>query len=368
MTKSPQPRRQKLARVTYDEYDGEIHVGKTGSFGWDQVGEAFGSLEAVGSASLTQLRDALKRAGRTSFAVSTDSAEHFDPEFASSNDTTFEFKSGKLLTKIEGWLGGHGDDESDALERLILHYLRERRSNVEFFEVYTYSADTHASLTYASPYYTRSVREIAALAHDAKALLSAAVTGSVTPSSGLALILGGHAEAFVGLYESAWLEAKRAPYELADDAQGLELALDVAALANSESGGLLVVGLATKKDGDGDRITKVTPTKVELISRRKHRQLLDRLVYPAIAGLELHAVSHGSEGLGLLVIEVPAQPEQLKPFLVSGTLIRGKVRGGYFTLVTRRGDARMATSPAEIHGLLTAGRLATRLNPRKGKG
>jgi hypothetical protein len=112
----------------------------------------------------------------------------------------------------------------------------------------------------------------------------------------------------------------------------------------------------------------VTPTKIELINRRKHRQLLDRLVYPAITGLELHVASHGSDGLGILVVEVPAQPEQVKPFLVSGTLVQGKVRGSYFTLVTRRGDARMSASPAEIHGLLAAGRLATRLNPPKRKG
>lgn len=193
MTGSRAGRRQKLAKVTYDECDGQIHVGKTGSFGWNQLDEAMGSLEEVGSASLTQLRDALKRAGRMSFPVSSDSAEHLDPEYASANDTTFKFKSGKLLTEIEGWLGGYGDDESDALERLISHYLLERRSTVVFFEAHTYSGDTYLRLTYESPYYARSVREIATLARDAKALLSAAVTGSVTPSSGLALILGGHA-------------------------------------------------------------------------------------------------------------------------------------------------------------------------------
>lgn len=154
----------------------------------------------------------------------------------------------------------------------------------------------------------------------------------MTPSSGLALLLGGHPQAFIGLYESSWLEVKRAPYDLSDDAHRLELAMDVAALANSESGGILVIGLATKKDRDGDRIVSVTPTKLELISPGKHRQLLDRLVYPAIAGLELHRVSYGTAGLGILAIEVPVQPEQLKPFLVSGTLVRGKVRGGFFTL------------------------------------
>src|SRR5438046_2333560 len=101
------PRRRsgaKLARVRYDPYDGEIIVEKGGSFGWNPMGEPIGSLEEVGAASLTQLRDALTRAGQTRFAVSRDSANRFDPEYASSDDTTFEFKSGKLLTTIEGWL------------------------------------------------------------------------------------------------------------------------------------------------------------------------------------------------------------------------------------------------------------------------
>jgi hypothetical protein len=354
-------RRAKHAKVKYDFYDGDIHVGEEGSFGWDPLGEPIGSLEAVGDASLTQLRDALKKAGQAGFAVSRDSAKHFDAEYASADDTSFEFKGGRLLTKIEGFLGGYSDDESDALERLITNYLSERRAAVEFFEAYTYSGDTHVSLTYEAPYYGRSVRDVAALAYDAKALLSAAVTGRIGQSSALDLILGGHAEALVGLYESSWLEAKRAPYDLTDVAQKLELALDVAALANSETGGLLVVGLATKNDSRGDRVVGVTPTKPELIDRRKYRQHLDRLIYPAVAGLDLHLVSHGSEGLALLAVEIPSQAEQVKPFLVGGTLIQGKLRGSYFTVATRRDDSRMVASPAEIHGLLAAGRLATRL-------
>ncbi|MEX2210602.1 MAG: hypothetical protein WD689_02400 [Gaiellaceae bacterium] len=359
------PRRKnppKLEKVTYDEYEGEIVVGGTNSFGWDQLGEPLGSLEAVGQGSLTHLRDALLRAGHNTFAVSTDRAEHFDAEYAFSHDTSFSFESGKLLTKIEFWLGGYADENSDpALEDLISRYLAARRSTLEFFEAYTYSENTMVSLTYASPYYNRSVRDLAFVAFDAKALLSAAVTGSITPSTGLALLLGGHVKALVGLYESAWLEAKRAPYNLADEAHRLELALDVAALANSESGGLLVIGLATKKDRDGDRIAKVTPTRLDLINPSRYRQHLDRLIYPAISGLELHTIRHEADGLGLLAIEVPVQPEEIRPFLVSGALIHDKLRGGYFSIPTRRSDARLPASPAEVHGLLSAGRLATRL-------
>jgi hypothetical protein len=364
MARARREKRPKLLRVVYDEYDHEIRVGRAGAFGWDPAGEAVGSLEVVGRASLTQLREALRRAGRTGFAVSTDRAEHFDPEYASQHDTVFEFESGKLITKVEGWLGAFSDDDTGALERLMNNYLSARRSTIKFFEIYTYSGDTFVSLTYDTPYYNRAVREVAALAFDAKALLSAAVTGNVTPSSALALILGGHAEALVGMYENSWLEAKRAPYHLGDQVSELELALDVASLANSDSGGLLVVGLTTKRDRDGDRIAKVTPTQLGLINRRVHRQLLDRLIYPAVSALELHVVTHGSEDSGLLVIEVPSQPEQLKPFLVTGMFSAGKVRGAYFTVATRRGDARMGASAAEIHGLLAAGRLATRLKER----
>jgi hypothetical protein len=350
--------------VKYDLYEGEIRVGEKGSFGWDPLGEPVGSLEAVGRGSVTQLRDALRQAGQTGFAVSRDSAKHFDAEYASIDDTSFRFVGGKLVTKVEGFLGGYADDESNALEGLVTNYLRERGAAVEFFEAYTYSGDTHVSLAYETPYYGRSIRDVAALALDTKALLTAAVTGRIERSSAVELVLGGHAEALIGLYESAWLEVKRAPYDLTDEAQRLELALDVAALANGETGGLLIVGLATKNDGRGDRIVRVTPTKPELIDRRKYRQHVDRLVYPAVAGLELHVVSHGSQGLALLMIDVPIQPEQVKPFLVGGAVIKGKLRGSYFTVAARRDDSRLVASPAEIHGLLAAGRLATRLEER----
>lgn len=176
MARSRKRRPTRLAKVTFDEYAGDLLVGKTGSFGWNPLGEALGSLEEVGPASLTQLRDALRRAGLVGFAVSTDRAEHFDPEYASADDIWFEFQRGKLITKIEGWLDGYAEDDS-TLERLISHYLGVRRCVLEFFEVYTYSGNSHFSLTYDTPYYGRRVRAVFALARDTKALLGAAVTG-----------------------------------------------------------------------------------------------------------------------------------------------------------------------------------------------
>jgi hypothetical protein len=67
-------------------------------------------------------------------------------------------------------------------------------------------------------------------------------------------------DALVGELESDWLECKQSPYRLETDRQKLELAKDIAGLANA-AGGLLLLGFATAKDPThgADRIAEVKP-------------------------------------------------------------------------------------------------------------
>jgi hypothetical protein len=75
----------------------------------------------------------------------------------------------------------------------------------------------------------------------------------------LAKLAGGDFEALVREPESDWLECKRSPYQLSTDKHKLELAKDVAGLANA-AGGLLLIGFATARDAthDVDRVSHVS--------------------------------------------------------------------------------------------------------------
>jgi hypothetical protein len=60
------------------------------------------------------------------------------------------------------------------------------------------------------------------------------------------------------------------------------------------------------------------------------------------------------------VISVPPQLDELKPFLVHGAVIDGKINDTYFSIVSRRADEIVPTDPQAVHALLTAGRAALR--------
>lgn len=58
----------------------------------------------------------------------------------------------------------------------------------------------------------------------------------------------------------------------------------------------------------------------------------------------------------LLVLEVPSQASELKPFIVEGSVVEGEDLGNSFLIPQRRGDGINPISGREIHGLL-AGRM-----------
>lgn len=65
------------------------------------------------------------------------------------------------------------------------------------------------------------------------------------------LLLAGKPEMLLGQLESDWLEAKRKNYGISAQSQKYEFACDIASLANSPSGGILVIGIGTERDHAG---------------------------------------------------------------------------------------------------------------------
>ena len=58
----------------------------------------------------------------------------------------------------------------------------------------------------------------------------------------------------LGLAECGWLDVKAGVYRLDDPAKALELAKDVAAFANTGTGGMILVGYTTRKHYDREII------------------------------------------------------------------------------------------------------------------
>jgi hypothetical protein len=243
---------------------------------------------------------------------------------------------------------------------IIEPLLTRRRARLESIELGDTEPGPSWELRIRPSIRNRTVAEIAALGDDVIALAAAAASGDVNRETALDLLRSGRAELLVGQPESDWLEAKSVAYDLGTDRAKIELAQDVARFANSERGGLIIVGAKAKRWSDGERIVGLNPLKVAPSSQRYHG-VIDHRVHPPIEGLEVIAVSiRAMAGGHLLVVHVPPQPEELKPFLVHGAIVAGRVEGAFISIVRRRGEQSIPIEASAIHAQLAAGRALLR--------
>jgi hypothetical protein len=179
-----------------------------------------------------------------------------------------------------------------------------------------------------------------------------------TPNGAYLHVISGRPELMIGQAESNWLEAKGEPYRLKDNAQRYELALDLASMANTDTGGLLLVGFTTQRNSSNDDvISAVVGCDPTLIKPDQYFDAVKDKLVPRIVGLDIQCVSWGN-GV-LLAIRVPAQPEYLKPFMVRGGVVsENRISGSAFTIAQRTGTAKWSLSAEAVHSLISAGRLA----------
>ncbi|MEV0234692.1 hypothetical protein [Nonomuraea sp. NPDC050786] len=191
------------------------------------------------------------------------------------------------------------------------------------------------------------------------ALLAAAYAGRVTRETVADLVLGGRPDLLIGLPEGPWLDVKACHYDLSVDRGKISLAEAVSRFANAEDGGVVVVGMDTKRIPGGEVIKSVRPVPVDTATMRRYRQAIESRVFPFPAALKIDPIETTS-GHGLVVISVPAQEEELKPFLVHGAIVGGRVEGAYISIVRRSGEDSIPITAQQIHSTLAAGRALLR--------
>ena len=178
-----------------------------------------------------------------------------------------------------------------------------------------------------------------------------------TPYLALRMIQLGQAQALLGLQESEWLECKSFAYEFKNLHESLwkhELAENVAQFANTESGGLLVIGFHTKRQAGVDTIDKITPVPVSNTRLQTYRDILRQRIHPPVSRLLIESFPwNGGE---IVCISVPAQKYENQPYLVSGLIIQGRYIRSGVTIVRRQGDSSIPITAEEIHSTLVAGR------------
>ena len=204
----------------------------------------------------------------------------------------------------------------------------------------------------------RTVGELFDLGQDLSDLLGAySGAGELTARSVFDLVRGGRAPLLVGQREGPWLDVKEPPYPLHADAQKFELAKDVAAFANTGRDALIVLGLRTHADRNGDVIATPRPFNLNAMDVEASRDVLRDRIVPAILDLEVGVVE-SQAGYGYGYIFIPSQAPETLPYLVAGALVGGSVAGAHVSIPYRAGEDTAFADAARVHSLIVAGRVA----------
>jgi hypothetical protein len=204
----------------------------------------------------------------------------------------------------------------------------------------------------------RSVGDLFRVGKDVISLVEAMQGGGLTRETTLDLLRGGHSEVLIGQPEGPWLDVKSDHYDLSRPSGKISLSQAVARFANAEHGGIVVVGMRGKRVPGGEEIRSVCPVPFERGIERKYQQSIEQHLYPPPDYLEIESVKV-STGM-LVLVHIPPQPEELKPFLVSGAIVDDGVEGAFISIVRRRGESSIPTTAAAIHATLAAGRALLR--------
>jgi hypothetical protein len=178
----------------------------------------------------------------------------------------------------------------------------------------------------------------------------------------LKVVQSGRADALIGRAEFECLEVKSTAYDLrevADALWKLELAHDVAQFANSQKGGLLLIGFRTRIVNGLDIIQKITAVQPKAGRVQSYKDILKSKIHPPIGGVEVGSVPL-ADGNEIIYFYVPPQPEDAKPYIISGAAIDGAFVSGGVSIVRRQDDSSIPVTAQEIHAALVIGRAVVR--------
>lgn len=316
-----------------------------GNYEHDNTRDRWGMLATVGS-----------------LAVSPIPAIEFDEDYSPRESVTIGvLADGQLVVDIVVGLL-ITDVDVDDMETLLAPLLA--RSAASFMEAQVEGSGSQCYFQIRLAFGPRgaTVQDAIDVGLDVAALVDCLSGGELTAESALDLVTAGRADLLVGLAESRWLEVKSQGYDLQNDEGRIELAQDVARFANGDEPGLLIVGLRTRKIGGDDVITKTCPAP-DAFDAARHARAIDAKLFPPVQGLVVRNLParpvNGRSGY-MLAIYVPTQPEEMKPFLVHGAIIDGKVEGAFISIVQRRGEHSIPVTAPAIHATLAAGRALLR--------
>jgi hypothetical protein len=234
--------------------------------------------------SATDLQRVMRRAvqdtgyGETVLVSEVDEA-YFDEDGGLVSPVSFELDDDALELAISFFLD---DYDEDLQPRLVAQALAPllRRHRMTLLGAWP---DEHYA---ASPWlwharfgFNTRGRTLAALfqvGQDALALMQAMAGGQLTRATVGDLVRGGHARVLIGQPEGHWLDVKSQHYDLSAPHGQISLAQAVTRFCNAEVGGLVVLGMSTKKVPGGEEIRALCPVRQDNKVVLRYQQALEK--------------------------------------------------------------------------------------------
>jgi hypothetical protein len=335
---------------------------------YDQDSNIVARVDDLRECSATDLLRAMRRSDFLGTAISALRISEvdeifFDEEESFVGPVSFERVDNGLTLVIDFLVDDWEDEDQqgDLIKQALVPMLkRQRMTPLEAWQDEQDAAPPwlwHARIGFSTR--SRTLDELYIVGQDAIALMDAIRGGPLTRQTVGDLVRGGHARVLIGQYEWHWLDVKSQHYDLTTDSGQISLAQSVSRFCNSEAGGLVVVGMTTKKIPGGEEIRNLNPLPRNDSMPRRYQQALERRVFPPPDNLSVESILVGTDKM-LMLIDVPPQPEELKPFLVHGAIIEGRAEGAFISIVRRRGESSIPITAPMIHSTLAAGRALLR--------
>ncbi len=353
-----------LRRIKYEDGESVFRIEGGGQVEFSRDGGLLFPLDLAGEVSVAWLAAALKRYEEyyggyleTIWLTETPAAD-LRPD-GHQGEVCVEYEKGAIRVQAGTLVASRDAPRASELGKLFAPMLvRHRATWYESWVSDEGSPSLHISAALVPG--SRNLSELYELGMDMLLLLSA-LEGmtELTPSIARHLISGGQTKLLLGQRECAWLDAKAIPYKLATEGEKWEVAKDVAAFANTGHDALLVFGVVTKKDPNGDVLDSLRPFPLSGLDVIALRSTLRERIVPLIPDLDV-GVSEARGGHSYGWIYIPAQVQELRPFLVAGALNGKSFIGTHISIPFRVGEETIHLDASAVHSLLAAGRAVLR--------
>lgn len=159
-----------------------------------------------------------------------------------------------------------------------------------------------------------------------------------------------------GVTEGKHLECKGQPYDLSQDGNKRELAKDVSSFANTD-GGIIIIGARTKKSSThfGDEIDEVRPFEQSLLNPNQYQKILNEWLFPLPLDVIISFHKAAFSPKGIFAINIPKQPDNLRPFLIKKTVEHQKIAEVLFGYAERTDDNSKPWSVVDLQNMLRKG-------------